>query len=225
MTKILIVEDDVFLAEQVSAWLAHQKYTLETVHDGNEGLARLKLYAYDLVILDWALPGLSGIDLLRAYRDTGGSIPILMLTGKTELDQKEMGLDSGADDYLTKPFHLVEMAARVRALLRRKQPLLGSVLKMRDIELDTATKRVLVCGKEVGLQPKEMALLELFLKHPDTLFSPATLLDKIWSSESEATVDSVYTFIKTLRSKLGNAGAPDVIANVRGLGYRFDSGT
>jgi len=223
MTKILLVEDDRMLAEQVALWLTHQKYTIESVHDGEEGLSRLKFYTYDLVILDWSLPGISGIEILRTFRDSGGNIPILILTGKKDVSDKETGLDSGADDYLTKPFHLAELGARVRALLRRKQPLTGTVLKGREIELDTATRRVFVCGQEITLQPKELALLELFLKHPDTLFSPAVLLEKLWSSESEATVESVYTFIKTLRSKLSKAGAPGVIDNVRGIGYRFDS--
>ncbi len=223
MAKILVVEDDADLARRLKGWLAREQHTVDIAPDGDEGLYLLSLSEYELVILDWQMPKLSGLDLLKEYRNKGGQVPVLMLTGKQQVGEKATGLDSGADDYLTKPFELLELTARVRALLRRKPAILGSVLTMGPLVLDTGTHRLTVEGKELPLLPKEQALLEFLMRHPDEIFSPEALLNRVWSAESESTVYTVYTNIKTLRKKLSSAGACDLIKMIYGRGYRLKS--
>ncbi len=223
MAKILIVEDDINLCNQVVAWLANEMHTVEAVHDGKEGSQRLRLYDYELAILDWQLPEMSGIEVCRAFRAEGGSIPILMLTGKTTIESKETGLDSGADDYLTKPFHMKELSARIRALLRRPHAISSNVLEVRGLALDTVQKRLKKNGEEIQLSPKEFALIEYFMRHPDQIFSQEALLEKVWSSESDATILSVYTTVKTLRKKIAAKDEPQILSTIHGMGYRLDS--
>jgi DNA-binding response OmpR family regulator len=222
MAKILLIEDDEILIEQIIAWLKHEQHVVDVVADGKEGLDRLRLYQYDIAVLDWGLPHLAGIEVLKQYRSSGGTIPILMLTGQDKISDKETGLDSGADDYLTKPFNLKELSARLRALLRRLSSLAANVLKHRDIELDRSSRRVTVCGADVKLLPKEYGLLELFMQNIGHVFSPETLLERAWSSESEATVGTVYTNIKTLRKKLAPDDPSRYIKNQPGAGYKLE---
>ncbi len=223
MAKILIVEDDQDICTQVVGWLTHEKHTVEAVHDGQEGSDRLKFYQYEVIILDVNLPKISGFDLCKRFRESGGSTPILMLTGKTEISDKEEGLDSGADDYLTKPFHMKELSARIRALLRRSTKAVGNVLDLGVYTLDTAKKLFTVGGESVTLAPKEFALMEFFMRHPDEVFSQEALLDRVWSSESDASVYSVYTAVKTLRKKLTTDGKKSLLCTVHGMGYRLES--
>ncbi|MBX9724775.1 MAG: response regulator transcription factor, partial [Candidatus Obscuribacterales bacterium] len=202
MAKILIVEDDVDLCSRVQQWLSFQQHTVDAVHDGKEGLDRLKHYDYELVILDWELPNLNGPEICRSYRLSGGKAPVLMLTGKSDLSNKLEGLDAGSDDYLTKPFHMEELSARLRALMRRGVALSGAVLQVQYLALDTVKQSLTCNGKEVTLAPKEYQLIEFLMRHPDEIFSQEALLEKVWSSESEASIFSVYTAIKTLRKKI-----------------------
>ncbi len=222
MAKILLVEDDSTLSEQVDSWLTHEQNVVEVVVEGKEAIDRLRIYSYDLIILDWGLPDISGINVLQEYRRAGGSAPVLMLTGRGEVEEKMTGLDTGADDYLTKPFHFKELSARVRALLRRPAGVKGLNIKVGNLELDTITHKVTIDGAEIKLLPKEFALLQLLLSHPDQVFSPETLLERVWSSESDATVDSVYTYIKTLRKKTAGCNAPSLIKTVTGVGYKHE---
>lgn len=221
MAKILLIEDDTTLSEQVDSWLTHEQHVVEVVAEGKEAVDRLRLYPYDMIILDWGLPDLSGIDVLKEYRRAGGGAPVLMLTGRGEIDEKMTGLDTGADDYLTKPFHFKELSARVRALLRRPAEVKGVNIKVGNLELDTITHKVTIDGAEIKLLPKEFTLLQLFLSHPDQIFSPESLLERVWSSESDATVDSVYTYIKTLRKKTAGCSEPNLIRTVTGVGYKY----
>lgn len=223
MPKILLVEDDIHLAGDVVDWLEFEKHTVEHVADGKEADERLRFYQYDLIILDWELPGVHGIDICRRYRQAGGNSPVLMLTGKGEITDKEQGLDSGADDYLTKPFHLKELTARIRALLRRPAVMTGTVLKIKNLALDTNTKKLSKDGKEIQLSPKEYALMDFLMRHPDEVFSQEALLERVWSSESDASVFSVYTAVKTLRKKITEDGEKPILATVHGLGYRLES--
>ncbi len=131
MAKILLVEDDNDMCEQIESWLQHEQHAVEVVKEGPEAADRLKFYKYDVVILDWQLPGMNGVEVLKKFRDQGGVTPVLMLTGKDKIEDKEQGLDSGADDYLTKPFHFKELSARLRAMLRRPAITTGNVLKLR----------------------------------------------------------------------------------------------
>lgn len=221
MAKILFVEDDEGLAESVSDWLRSQHYVVDIVDNGSEGWDRLRLYQYDVAILDWQLPGMSGLEICREYRKSGGQTPILMLTGKGEIQEKEAGLDSGADDYLTKPFDVKELAARLRSLLRRPPVTRTTILKARDIELDPVAIKVTRSGVTIDLPQKEFALLEFFMRHPNQLFSAEALLDRVWSSESEATVDALKSCLKRLRKKL-ETGEEEILKNVHGVGYKLE---
>ncbi len=224
MPKILIVEDDVDLAEQMENWLRSQRYAVEKAATGTEALERLRFYQYDLILLDWNIPAPDGIEVCREYRDRGGKTPILMLTGNDCPVDKATGLDSGADDYLGKPFDTVELAARLRALLRRpKENYKGSEIKARDIVLDATSGKVSKGDKVLELLPLEYTLLEFFMRHPGALFSADDILNRVWGSESDATVDTLRTYIKTLRKKIDSPGQGSLIHTVYGIGYRFES--
>ncbi len=221
MAKLLLIEDDEGLAESVSDWLRSQQYVVDVVDTGTEGWDRLRLYHYDAAIVDWQLPGMSGVEICREFRNAGGMTPIIMLTGKGEISEKETGLDAGADDYLTKPFDVKELAARLRALLRRPPTAKPSILKVRDLELDPISAKVTKGGAFIDLPKREFALLEFFMRHPNQIFSAEALLDRVWSSESEATVDALKSCIKRLRKKL-EGDDHEILKNVHGVGYKLE---
>ncbi|HEY9784881.1 MAG TPA: response regulator transcription factor [Candidatus Obscuribacterales bacterium] len=222
MAKILLVEDDSEVADVVKDWLVDEHHVVDVVGSGAEALNRLRFDKYDVLVLDWGLPDLSGIEICKRFRSAGGQSPVLMLTGKSEISDKETGLDAGADDYLTKPFHPRELSARIRALLRRPAELKENVLKVGDIEVDPKGFRVTKAGQEVHLLPKEFALLEFLMRHPNQVFSPEALLDRVWSAESEASPDTVRVHITKLRSKLDSEGAPSLIRTLHRQGYKLE---
>lgn len=223
MAKIIIVEDDKELAGVLQDWLVSEHHVVDTVDNGSEADQLLRHYAFDLIVLDWDLPGMPGVDVCRNFRSRGGQTPILMLTGKGEIKDKTMGLDAGADDYLTKPFHPDELSARVRALLRRPAPVSATnELKAGDLVLEPSTYRVTRGGKEVRLLPKEFALLEFLMRHPNVVFSADALIDRVWSTESDASPDTVRTNIKRLRQKIDADESRPVIVTVHGVGYKLD---
>jgi OmpR-family two-component system manganese-sensing response regulator len=224
MAKIFLVEDDPEIFNNVRDWLQEcENHIVEVAEKGREALEHLRFYNYDLIILDWDLPEMSGLDLCLEFRKRGGNTPVLFLTGKRELLNKEAGFEAGADDYLTKPFHVRELAARVRALLRRPPSVFkGSTLQIRHIELDPASACVTTNGDAVKLNAKEYALLEFFMRHPGQLFSAEALLDRVWKSSSDATTEAITTCIKRLRKKLDLEGQPSIITTLHGLGYRFE---
>jgi DNA-binding response OmpR family regulator len=219
MAKILIVEDDKQLSGLIVDWLTGEKHTIDPVYKGTDGLERLKFYKYDVVILDWELPGLSGPEVCKQFRDTGGQTPILMLTGKKEIDDKTTGLDAGADDYLTKPFHMKELSARLRALLRRSTDVSRTVLTAGNLALDPSSRQVTLNGNPLNLQPKEFALLEFLLRHPNQPFSSEALLDRVWSSESDAAPDTVRLHIMRLRQKIDEDGKESMVRTLHRVGY------
>jgi two-component system, OmpR family, response regulator MprA len=221
MSKILMVEDDKAVIATVTTYLKHEHYTVEVAEDGGEGLALLRAYKYDVVILDWELPTMSGVELCRDLRARGDTTPVIMLTGKRELDDKEKGLDAGADDYLTKPFHVRELSARLRALTRRAVQGTENVLRVGDVVVDPAKYRVTVGGADVLLAKTEFALLEFFMRHPEQVFTPEALLERVWSSSSNATTETVRTYVKRLRQKIDTEGRPEMIHTVHGAGYVF----
>ncbi len=222
MTKILLVEDEQELANVVVDCLKAQNYLVDHVPNGSEALDRLKFFEYDLIVLDWQLPGMSGIDVCSNFRSRGGTTPILMLTGKRTVDDKEAGLDAGADDYLTKPFQPRELTARLRALLRRPSAAPTKVFKARDLELDPTTHKVIKGGQEVSLLPKEFALLEFLMRHPSQVFSAEALIDRVWSTDSDATPTAVRINVNRLRKKIDTDGQESFICTIHGIGYRFD---
>jgi len=223
VAKILVVEDDKELSKMIVAWLEDDNHTAELVEDGKEGLDRLRFYEFDLAILDWELPLLTGPEICRTYRSNGGHIPVLMLTGKAEINDKVAGFDAGADDYLTKPFHPRELSVRLRALLMRPSQRLKKVLVVGDLELDSQNHVVRKVGQNVALAPREFALLEFLMRHPDEPFSADALLDRIWSSESEVSKDLVKVYIARLRQKIDCQDDHSRIVTVHGVGYKLQS--
>lgn len=223
MAKILLVEDDLGLQRMVRDWLTFEHHLVETADNGRDGMDKLQFYEYDLVILDWELPSMTGIEICKAFRTQGGTTPVLLLTGKGTISDKESGFEAGADDYLTKPFHLKELSLRLRSLLRRSSTALqGDTLKFRDLELEPSNHCVMRQGKDLQLLPKEFALLEFFMRHPNQVFSAESLLSRVWTSENETSVDAVSTCIKRLRKKVDIEGQPSVIKTVHGVGYKLE---
>lgn len=221
MAKILVVEDDAGLLEQLCRWLHTEHHVVEPAENGDQAKSMLAAYGYDLLLLDWELPGCSGVELLKGIREKGILTPVLMLTGRSSIDDKETGFATGADDYLTKPFEHRELIARVRALLRRSAGSPDNALRLGELVLDLDGHQLTISGTQVKLQPKEFALLEFFLRHPNQSFSGDTLLSRIWSAESEASPNTVKSYMYTLRRKLTEAGLESLIETVHGVGYKL----
>jgi DNA-binding response OmpR family regulator len=218
MAKILLVEDDNDLANTVRTFLIFQRHAVERIGDGQDALDHLLTFDYELVILDWELPRVSGIEILREFRNRGANTPILMLTGKDAIDEKLTGLDSGADDYLTKPFDLRELGARVNSLLRRPADIVdGNTFKAGNLALDPGKHSVFRDGELIQLVPREFQLLEFFMRHRNQMFTTEALLNRVWPSDSEATEEAVRTALKRLRKKIDPDG--QVLKNVHGVGY------
>lgn len=222
MSKVLIVEDDQSIAQVVKDALSDSKYTVDMVHRGEDARAYLKSMTYDLIIFDWQLPDCSGIELCNEYRAGGGAAPVLFLTGRNAIPDRITGLDSGADDYLTKPFDVRELLSRVRALLRRPPSVTYKTIKVRNIELDPVNHIVTMAGPEIKLYPKEFSLLELFMRNPQRVFSPDDLLAKVWPTDSDASIETVRTTILRLRQKVENDPDNPLIRTIRGVGYRLE---
>lgn len=219
MAKILIVEDDVELTVLLEAYLAAQAHSVEIVHTGRHGEDLLKRYEYDLLILDWRLPDLPGPEFCLNFRKKGGKLPILMLTGKTEIEHKEYGLDAGVDDYMTKPFDMRELGARVRALLRRPHVPLEPVLKAKELSLNPSTREVTRAGAPLKIYPKEFAILEYLMRNPNRVISWQALINHVWKSDEGVGLEGLRTCINRLRKQIDVSGQPSLIENVHGVGY------
>jgi len=222
MAKILLLEDEPDFSVLVTALLASEHHTVESLAKGEEAVELLKTSEFDCLILDWNLPGISGLDVCKTFRERGGKTPILMLTARAHVDEKSAGLDAGADDYLTKPFELKELSARVRALLRRPTQFSGRNLKVGQLEMDVNNYRVTRGEEVIQLLPKEFALLEFFMRHTNQVFSPETLIDRVWLAGEEASPETIRTYIKRLRKKLDLEGRPSLLSTVHGVGYKFE---
>ena len=224
-TRILIVEDEEPLTLLLRYNLEAEGYEVETAARGDEAEIRLKESPPDLVVLDWMLPGMSGIELcrrLRARTDTE-RLPIIMLTARGEESERVRGLATGADDYIVKPFSVPEFLARIRALLRRASPArVATVLGAGDIELDREKKRVSRSGREVHLGPTEFRLLEFLMQSPGRVFSREQLLDGVWGRDIYIDERTVDVHVGRLRRALNRGRANDPIRTVRGAGYAFD---
>jgi DNA-binding response OmpR family regulator len=222
MPKILIVDDDQELQVMVADFLEHHRFTVESALTGLDARERISAFSYDVIVLDWGLPGDSGLEICRWYRSRGGQTPILILTGKDKIDDKESGFDSGADDYLTKPFDVRELLARLNALLRRGGLVSPSrVLTLGNLTLDPVAHSARLDGNDIQLTPKEFDILEFFMAHPDQLFSAEMLLDRLWRDGADIAPDTVRVYIKRLREKLKLYGSEALIVNVHGLGYKL----
>lgn len=220
MSKILIVEDNEALAESIKDILEFDHHDVTAVADGALGLEHSLTGSYDLIILDRQLPSLHGTEICSAFRDQGGQTPVLMLTGLSSINQKVEGFDSGADDYLTKPFAMPELVMRVKALLKRPPMQTSTQLTAGNITLDRQSKTVTQSGETLRLKPLEFSVLEYFMLHPNKVIGAEELLKRVWKSETEASTDSVYTSINRLRKKLG-PHADQLLQTVHGLGYKL----
>ncbi|GGX42009.1 response regulator transcription factor [Streptomyces fructofermentans] len=218
--RLLIVEDEKRLALSLAKGLTAEGYAVDVVHDGLEGLHRAGEGSYDLVVLDIMLPGMNGYRVCGALRAAGHDVPILMLTAKDgEYDEAE-GLDTGADDYLTKPFSYVVLVARVKALLRRRGTSGASpVHVLGDLRVDTAARRVFRADEEIALTAKEFAVLEQLVVRPGEVVSKGEILEHVWDFAYEGDPNIVEVYVSTLRRKLGAA----LIRTVRGAGYRLEA--
>lgn len=222
MAKILLLEDDPEVGSSVEHALLAERYTVEWTTSGQDALSRARVSEYDLLILDWNVADLTGVDVCSQFRADGGKTPILMLTGKNLVSEKVTALDAGADDYLTKPFHINELTARVRALIRRAGGALqADVLRVGDLTLDPQTFSVTRGGRDISLIPKEFAVLELFMRYPGIVFSQDAIFRRLWKSDEDTSSDIVRTHIKNLRKKLETTGEPAPIQTVHGVGYKL----
>lgn len=221
MASILVVEDDPDFREALYNWLTSEHYNVEVEKDGGQALSKLRVREYDVIVLDWGLPTVAGAEICREFRNRGGTTPILMLTGRNSVSDKTTGLDYGADDYLTKPCNLNELSARIRALLRRSSGQVSNVLRVGDLLLNATTYSVSRHGEELSLQPREFALLEFLMRHPNTVFSPEALLDRVWASEADASPHAIRTCMMRLRKKLDVEGEESLIQTVHGVGYKL----
>jgi DNA-binding response OmpR family regulator len=219
--RVLVVEDEVRLAQALQRGLRAEGFAVDVAHDGEDGLCQARETAYDAIVLDVMLPKLSGYRVCRALRAEQNWVPVLMLSAKDgEYDQAD-GLDVGADDYLTKPFSYVVLVARLRALLRRNPPARPTVLEAGDLSLDPAARTVRRAGAEISLTPREFALLELLMRHPDQVLSKTEILEHVWDAHDDGDPNVVEVYVGYLRRKIDAPYGRRAVQTVRGAGYRL----
>jgi two-component system response regulator MprA len=216
--RILVIEDDEAILKFLRRGLAYEGYTVDTAEDGPAGLALARDNPPDLVVLDLMLPGMDGLEVCRRLR-AGGPLPIIILTAKDTVTDRIQGLDMGADDYMVKPFNLDELLARIRALLRRAQPVKPQILHFSDLTLDTGTRQALRGEREITLTAKEYELLELFMRHPRQVLTRDTIFDQVWGYDFGGESNIIEVYIRYLRQKLESGDEIRLLHTVRGMGY------
>jgi two-component system response regulator MprA len=217
--RILVIEDEARIAQFLKRGLIYEGYRVDVAADGQTGLEMARDSPPDLVILDWMLPGLDGLEVCRRLR-AAGDVPILMLTAKEEVQDRVQGLDAGADDYLVKPFSFDELLARIRALFRRATPSSQpEVLRFNDLSLDTGTHRAQRGDRYIDLTAKEYELLELFMRNPRRVLTREMIFDRVWSYDFGGESNIIEVYVRYLRQKTEEDGEPRVIHTVRGVGY------
>lgn len=221
--RILIVEDEVKVASFLRQALEEEGYAVDTTGDGEEGLQFVRAAAYDLLILDWMLPKMSGLQVCRSLRAENCTTPILLLTARDAVADRISGLDTGADDYLTKPFSLGELFARVRALLRRGGPTLPAVLTVGDLTLDPVARRVERAGREIFLSAREYSLLEYLLRNAGRTVTRALIAEHVWDFNFDCGTNVVDVYINYLRNKIDRGHPSPLIHTARGVGYRLEA--
>lgn len=220
--RLLYAEDEIAMSEAVCDILTYHKYSVDAVHDGEDALAYARLEKYDGIILDLMMPKVDGLTVLRTLRKEGCRTPVLLLTAKAEVGDRVEGLDAGADDYLPKPFHMAELLARVRAMLRRREETYGEVLKCGNLTLSLQSYELSANGNSLVLPRVEYQIMELFMLNQGMFFSTDDLLIKIWGYETESDVGIVWVYISYLRKKLVSLGANVSITAKRGVGYMLE---
>ena len=216
---ILLVEDEVKLARFVELELTSEGYQVSVAHDGMTGLALARESELDLAILDWMLPGLTGVELCRRLRATGSKVPVILLTARDEVSDRVTGLDAGADDYVVKPFSIEELLARIRAHLRRTQVTDENVSQFEDLSLNRCTREVFRGGRAIELTAKEFDLLEYLLNHPRQVYTRDQILEKVWGYDFMGDSNIIEVYVRYLRLKLEDQGEKRLIHTVRGVGY------
>jgi DNA-binding response OmpR family regulator len=224
MAKILLVDDDLDLLDTVSTRLRFERHLVETTDDPESGWELMQLHQFDLIILDWSMPVLDGIELCRRFRKSGGSTPVLLLTARETVEEKVIGFEAGADDYLGKTADHRELSARVKALLRRSLERVEDIITIRGFSLDSIRHSVTKNGTPVSLLPREFSLLEFLMKNPNRVYSAQDLIDRLWTSESDVSPHTVTTCVNRLRSKLGETTKDQsLIKTIYSVGYTIET--
>lgn len=221
--KILIIEDEPEMVRSIKEFLLNENYLVEEASTYHTGLEKVMSYDYDCVLLDLMLPGGNGLDILRILEKEGKKQPVLILSAKGDVDDKVLGLEIGADDYLAKPFHLAELLARIKSIIRRNVQQGDKVLEYKNLKLQPDTRRVLIDEKELSLNRKEYDILYYFLLRPNRLLEKTSLAESVWGDyiDQSDNLDFIYSQIKNLRRKLKNAGAKVDLQAVYGVGYKL----
>ncbi|MDQ6933724.1 MAG: response regulator transcription factor [Actinomycetota bacterium] len=219
--RVLVVEDEVRMASLLRRGLQEEGYAVDVAADGPGAVWQATEFSYDALVLDVMLPGFDGFEACRRLRSAGCWSPALMLTARNEIADRVRGLDVGADDYLTKPFSFDELAARLRALVRRGGPVRPTVVEVGDLAMDPATRRAWRGGVELSLTPKEFALLELFMRHPDEVLSRTRILEHVWDFAFDGASNVVDQYVAYLRRKVDRPFGRSDLQTVRGAGYRL----
>ena len=216
--RILVVDDDPEIVSFLKRGLIYEGYSVDTASDGSQALAKARDKEPDLIILDVMMPVIDGLEVSKRIRQAS-DIPILMLTAKGTVADKVAGLDSGADDYLIKPFALDELLARVRSMLRRRQPKEGEILRFSDLSLNTSSREAKRGSKAIDLTTQEFDLLELFMRHPRQVLKRDLIYERVWGYDFEGESNVIEVYVNYLRSKLETRGQPRLIHTIRGVGY------
>jgi heavy metal response regulator len=219
--RILVVEDEDAIAQFLNQGLSEAGYAVDRAADGAEALHWAAIAEYDLILLDLMLPDSDGLAICAELRRRDIRAPVLMVTARDTIDERVAGLDSGADDYLIKPFAFAELLARIRALLRREPNLKSAVLQVADLEMDTVSRSVRRAGQTIALTSKEYSLLEYMLRHPNQTLTRASIAEHVWNYDFDNLTNLIDVHIFSLRRKLDDAHAPKLLHTVRGVGYRL----
>jgi len=222
--RILVVEDEKKVAHFVKKGLLEEGYAVDVAHNGKDGLNFATDQSYDLIILDIYLPGIDGLTILKKLRDGKVETPVLLLTVRATIEDKVLGLDSGADDYLTKPFAFEELIARVRALLRRKRDADATVIKVADLTLDPVRRIVTRKGQEIALTLKEFSLLEYFMRNEGRVLTRTMITDHVWNYDFDTETNVIDVYVNYLRKKIDAGHDVKLIHTVRGVGYILKAG-
>ena len=219
--RVLLVEDEPKIADFVQRGLSEEGYAVDVAADGEEGLEWPSIATFDVIILDVMLPALDGIEVCRTLRERGVTTPVLMLTAKDAIEDRVQGLDSGADDYLVKPFAFAELLARIRALMRRQPVAHGASLTIDDLNLDMATREVTRSGRPIELTTKEYGILEYLMRHPNQVLTRTMIAEHVWNYDFDNASNVIDVHIRNLRRKIDANATTNLIQTVRGAGYRL----
>jgi len=218
-TKILLIEDDIKLAQFIEMELTCEGYQVSMAHNGLDGLTQARQDPPNLVILDWMMPALTGVEICRRLRSTGSKVPIILVTARDEISDRVAGLDAGADDYVIKPFSIEELLARIRSNLRRIQDGDSDILQFEDLSLNLRTREIFRAGRAIELTVREFELLEYLMNHPQQVMTRDQILENVWGYDFGGDSNVIEVYVRTLRQKLEIDNTCRIIQTVRGIGY------